>query len=165
MTDFDSPWKEILDEYFESFVAFFFPQAHADINWSRGHEMLDKELQQIMPEAELGRRWADVLVKVWRRNGHEVWVLVHVEVQSYEEAEFPKRMYVYNYRIQNRYDRPVASFAVLGDDRPGWRPSEFRQALWGCEVHFRFPTVKLLDYGNDWPALENDPNPFATVVM
>jgi chromosome partitioning protein len=91
------------------------------VDWSRGYEMLDKELQQIMREAEVGKRWADVLVKVWRRDGHEVWVLVHVEVQSQEEAEFPKRMYVYNYRIGDRYDRPVASFAVLGDDRPVMR--------------------------------------------
>jgi hypothetical protein len=165
MADFDSPWKEILDEYFEAFLLFFFPHAHADIDWSRGYEMLDKELQQIMPEAEVGRRWADVLAKVWRRDGNEVWVLVHVEIQSQEEPGFPKRMYVYNYRIHDRYDRPVASFAVLGDERLDWRPSEFRAVLWGCETTFRFPIVKLLDYAKDWAALENNPNPFATVVM
>src|SRR5262245_47840171 len=165
MTDFDNPWKEILDAYFESFIAFFFPHVHGEIDWSRGHEMLDKELQQIIREAEVGKRWADVLVKVWRKNGDEVWVLIHVEVQSQEEAEFPKRMYVYNSRISERYDRPVASFAVLGDDNPNWRPSSFERSLWGCELGFRFPVVKLLDYAADWPALEGNPNPFTTVVM
>ena len=29
--DYDSPWKEALDRYFERCLAFFFPQAHADI--------------------------------------------------------------------------------------------------------------------------------------
>lgn len=42
--DFDSPWKDELEWYFEEFMAFFFPQAHADINWNHGYEFLDKEL-------------------------------------------------------------------------------------------------------------------------
>ena len=31
-------------------------------------------------------------------------------------------MFVYNYRIYDSYDRPVASLAVLADDDPAWRP-------------------------------------------
>jgi hypothetical protein len=59
MADFDSPWKEALEQYFESFLVFFFPNLHADIDWGRGFEMLDKELQQIAPDAELGPRTVD----------------------------------------------------------------------------------------------------------
>jgi hypothetical protein len=50
--DYDSPWKEALERYFEAFMAFFFPQAHSDIDWARGYEFLDKELQQVVREAE-----------------------------------------------------------------------------------------------------------------
>ncbi len=32
--DFDSPWKDILEEFFQEFMLFFFPKAHADIDWS-----------------------------------------------------------------------------------------------------------------------------------
>ena len=56
MSDYDSPWKEALDHYLQPFMAFFFPQVHADIDWSRGYETLDKELQKIMRQAQLGRR-------------------------------------------------------------------------------------------------------------
>jgi len=42
--DYDSPWKEILEWYFPDFMAFFFPHAAAQIDWSRGYETLDKEL-------------------------------------------------------------------------------------------------------------------------
>ena len=28
--DEDSPWKEVLERYLEAFLAFFFPEAHAD---------------------------------------------------------------------------------------------------------------------------------------
>jgi hypothetical protein len=96
--DYDSAWKEVLERYFEEFTAFFFPQAHAEIDWTMGHEFLDKELQQVVRDAELRRRLADKLVKVWSRDGEEAWVLVHVEVQGGVEREFAKRMYVYNTR-------------------------------------------------------------------
>jgi hypothetical protein len=44
--------------------------------------------------------------------------LVHVEVQTARDADFPRRMYVCNYRIFDRYNRAVASLAVLADDVP-----------------------------------------------
>jgi hypothetical protein len=69
--DFDTPWKEVLDRYFPLFLAFFFPEAHAAIDWTRGYEMLDKELQRIMRASEQGRREVDKLVKVWLTTGEE----------------------------------------------------------------------------------------------
>src|SRR5262249_29846936 len=108
-TDYDSPWKEMLAQCFQLFLAFFFPEAHRGIDWSHGYELLDKELQQIVREAERGKRLADLLVKVWRKDGEEVWVLIHVEVQGQPEADFPERMYVYNYRAFDRYARQVVS--------------------------------------------------------
>jgi len=107
----------------------------------------------------------DKLAQVWRQDGAEAWVLVHVEVQSQEDAAFAERMYVYNYRLYDRYHRRVASLAILGDERPGWRPERFGYELWGCEVGLRFPTVKLLDYRARWAELEASRNPFAVVVM
>ncbi len=165
MSDFDSPWKEALDVFFESFLEMFFPAAHADIDWSRPCESLDKEFQQIAPEAEIGRRYVDKLVKVWLLSGVEQWVLVHIEVQMTDEAEFPWRMYVYNCRIFVMYNRKVASFAVLGDDDPDWRPQSYGYQLWGTEAGLRFPVVKLLDYAAKRPELEESQNPFATVVL
>ena len=164
MTDYDSPWKEMLDGYFPDFMAFFFPDAHADIDWSRGYESLDTELQQIVRDAELGRRLADKLMKVWRRNGAEQVVMIHVEVQGDRKTAFPQRMYIYHYRFFDRYGGSVVSMAVLADDDPHWRPSDYSYELWGCRMRLEFPTVKLLDYaGRD--DLESNPNPFAIVVL
>ena len=146
VTEFDSPWKDIIERYFEDFILFFFPQAHREIEWRRGFEFLDKELQQVVRDAELGRRLVDKLVKIYRRNGEEAWVLVHIEIQGQPETGFAERMYVYNYRIYDRYKRSVASLAVLGDDHSSFRPNQFGYELWGSEVFFRFPVVKLLDY-------------------
>jgi Domain of unknown function (DUF4351) len=165
MPDYDSPWKEMLDGYFPAFMAFFFPEAHADIDWTRGYESLDTELQQIVRDAALGTRLADKLMQVWRRDGAEQIVLVHTEIQGTREADFAKRIYVYNYRLFDRYDRPVVSLAVLGDASPTWRPTRYEQSLWGCRVGIEFPVVKLRDYAARWDALEASDNPFATVVM
>lgn len=45
VSDFDGPWKEALDAYLPDIVAFFFPAIGTEIDWSRGYEPLDKELQ------------------------------------------------------------------------------------------------------------------------
>ena len=84
----------MLASYFQDFMAFFFPEAYAEIDWSREPVFLDKELQQITQDAEIGRRYVDKLVKVWRKNGEESWVLMHVEIQSQPENIFPERMFV-----------------------------------------------------------------------
>ena len=164
-TDFDGAWKEALEQYFADFIAFCLPAAHAEIDWQRGHTFLDQELRQIVQDAELGRRRVDKLVQVWRLDGAEAWVLIHIEVQSQHDTEFAERMYVYNYRIFDRYRRQVSSIAVLGDESATWRPASFGYTLWDCQVDFRFPVVKLVDYRNQWAQLEASANPFATVVM
>ena len=63
-SDYDSPWKEAIERYFEPFMAFFFPQAHAEMDWAKGSEFLDKELQQVVRDAETERKYVDKLVKV-----------------------------------------------------------------------------------------------------
>jgi hypothetical protein len=162
---FDSPWKDILEAYFEDFVQFFFPQIHAEIDWSRGYDFLDQELSQVVRDAELGKRLADKLVKVWKLSGEETWVLIHIEIQSQKESRFGERMFVYYYRLRDKYDLPIVSLAILGDEQETWRPQPFESELWGCNVRFEFPIVKLLDYVPLWAELETNQNPFAIVVM
>jgi hypothetical protein len=74
-------------------------------------------------------------------------------------------MYVYNYRVFDRYNRPVASLAVLADDDADWRPTDFSSDLFGCAAGIRFPAVKLLDFVAHEAMLEASSNPFAQVVL
>jgi len=162
--DFDNPWKEAISLYFRPFMKFFFPQIEGEIDWERGYEFLDQEFQQVVREAETGKAYTDKLVKVWLANGTEIWVLVHIEVQSQAQEEFPERMYVYNYRIYDRYRKPVVSLAILADERETWRPDRYREELWGWYVEMGFPTIKLLDYRERMGELEESNNPFAVIV-
>ena len=166
-TDHDSPWKEALEKRFAEFLELLFPEIYCEIDWSRGRDSLDKELLKITKDAELGHRYADKLIKVWSKTGEERYVLVHVEVQGDYEADYGKRMYTYNHRIGDRYQADVVSIAVLADTNKSFRPSSYSHKRWGCELDFRFPMVKLLDWNTPegWSRLEQSNNIFSLVVM
>ncbi|WP_258005811.1 hypothetical protein, partial [Cylindrospermopsis raciborskii] len=163
--NYDEPWKEALTEYFEQFLLFFFPGIHQLIDWGKTPESLDKELQRITALSKTKRRFADKLYKVWLVSGEEIWVLIHIEIQSQYEEEFQKRMYIYNYRAFDLYQKPVISLAILGDEKADWKPESYNYSLGGCEVSLKFPIVKLLSYEEKWSELEESNNPFAIVVM
>ena len=165
MTEYDSPWKEILDAFFREFIEFAFPELYAAIDWSKSIVTLDKELQQIAPVSEVGTRHVDKLVEVVMLDGQIRWLLVHVEVQTHWEGNFAARMFVYFYRIRDKYNKPLVSIAVLGDSNRNWRQSKFSEDMFGCRVDFQFPIVKLLDYASDIDGLERSENVFATVVL
>ncbi|ESQ15366.1 MAG: hypothetical protein N838_08875, partial [Thiohalocapsa sp. PB-PSB1] len=163
--DYDSPWKDILEAYFPDFMTLFFPAAATEIDFIRGVEALDKELAQVVQDAKLGRRLADKLLRIWLNDGAETWLLVHIEVQGQREADFPERMFVYSYRIYDRYRRTVVSLAVLADETPGWRPRRFQVGRWGSRIGIRFPSAKLLDWAGREAELQASGNIFATVVL
>jgi hypothetical protein len=164
-SDFDSPWKEALDYFLAPFLELFFPLAHADINWSKRYESLDKELHQIVRAARSRKGLADKLFKVWRPNGEEAWLLIHIEVQGEPEDDFPLRMFRYNTRAFDKYNRTVVSLAVLTDERPDWRPDRFEYGHWGATTVIRFLSVKLLDWSEREAELEASANPFAQVIL
>jgi Domain of unknown function (DUF4351) len=161
----DTPWKQILESYFPQFMAFFFPEAYSQIDWSRGFDFLDGELQQITLEAETGKRIIDKLAKVYLRSGGEQWIAAHVEIQNQKEDEFGERVFVYFARLRDKFKREVASFAVLGDTDVNWRPNSFARETLGCNLQFSFPIIKLVDYKKQKGDLAASDNPFAIVVQ
>ena len=162
--DYDTPWKHMLARYFPAFLEFFFPAAHRGIDWSRNYTPLDKELHKVVRDAALGQRRADALMRVTGRDGADDWVLVHVEVQGENTADFARRMFVYNYRSYDLYGRPVISLAVLGEPHPA-AYGRFGYGRWGSLLRLRFPVVSLSAYRSRWAELEASSNPFAVVTQ
>ncbi|BAZ08672.1 hypothetical protein NIES4071_04770 [Calothrix sp. NIES-4071] len=163
--DNDSPWKEILEAYFPQAIQFFFPNTAKTIDWTRPHEFLDKEFQKIVRVAETGRLYADKLVKVWDIKGKETWLLIHVEIQAVVDDDFAERMYAYNHRIYQRFGKHPVSLAILCDNNPKWRPSQYKFKHPDTSFVFKFGIVKLLTYLVRWQELESSDNIFAIVVM
>jgi hypothetical protein len=135
------------------------------IDWSKPHEFLDKEFQQVSQDAEVGRRYADQLVKVWLKGGQQIWLLLHLEVQSQSETGFEERMFTYSIRIFDQFRQVPISLAILCDESLPWRPSRYEVDYPDTSLNFRFGTVKLLDWRDRMDELESSNNPFATVVM
>ena len=140
----DGGWKDVIEDF------------------TCGVTFLDKELNEIVSGSDNIRREADRLLEVRLKDGSAEWVLIHIEVQSGRDDSFAERMYVYNYRIFDKYRKRTASVAVLIDGDRKFRPDSFRMELFGCVTAFTFPVIKLLDF--DRAGIEKDDSPFAIVT-
>ena len=161
--NYDQTWKEAIGEYLELFLQFFYPDIHQEIDWSKTPISLDKELEQITASSQTKKRYADKLFQVWLLNNEVIWILIHIEVQSQHDKEFPQRMFIYNYRSYDLFNQPVISLAILGDENKNWRPNSYEYGLGNSRVKMEFSIVKLLDY--QWQDLSTSDNLFATIVM
>ena len=161
----DALWKGIIEDLFEDFLHYFFPEYINEIAFEKGYEFLDKELQMIYPEAntESKQRQADLLIKVFLKNGEEKWLLIHIEVQGYQDETFPFRMYVYNYRSFDRFGKKVTALAILTDDNLKFRPNFYEDMTWGTTIRYDYQMFKLLDYEVSY--FDESPNPFASVLQ
>ncbi|MCP5102670.1 MAG: hypothetical protein GY950_04790, partial [bacterium] len=173
-TDQDSAWKDVIEGLFEPFTEFFFLPIYEDIDFSKGIEILDTKSTGITPYGNVGKRYADQLVKVYLKDGTRacICVFIHVEVQGYKEKPgvFPERTYVYNYRTYDKnIDKgiKVVSIAILTDDDENYRPDEYLVRQWGFELRMKIPIVKIIDYKTKKELrekLETSDNPMAMVV-
>ncbi|MCW5933758.1 MAG: transposase [Fimbriimonadia bacterium] len=162
---FDSPWKEALEFYFYEFLGLCFPQVYALIDTQRDPVFLDKELQELFPQSQTNRLIVDKLVKVFAAEGDELWILIHVEVQSQQTAQFPERMWYYYATLKIHYRKPTISLAVLTDSNPRWRPDSHEEELGGCKSRLDFPMVKIIDYENRTDELIDSSNPFSVIIL
>ena len=56
----DTLWKGILEDLFEDFLHYFYPEwAKNEIDFTKGFEFLDKELDKIYPASKDKKRFAD----------------------------------------------------------------------------------------------------------
>ncbi len=168
----DPAWKEIIEVLFEPFMEFFFPVIHRDIDFSKKYELLSKELRKISPDSNSGRRFSDVLIKVYLKDGSVkcIYILVHIEIQSSKDPDFMQRMYIYQYRIFDQFfvqGLEVISLAVLTDEDENYRPNEYKVSRWGFEHWLKIPLIKIIDYSTNEKKsteLEQSKNPMAMVV-
>ena len=163
--DQDSPWKRILRFNFQAAIEFLFTNVATEIDWNQPIEFLDREFQQLTPDSEIGKRFADQLVRAYKKGGESIILLIHLEVQAEPETIFPERMFTYVLRIFDYFHQAPISLAILCDADPDWRPNQFAFVTAGSSLEFNFTAVKLLDYRSRWDELEASDNIFATVVM
>ena len=161
----DTLWKSILEEIFDDFLFFFFPDADKLFDLTKDFEYLDKELEQLFPpeQNEYATRYVDKLVKVFTLTGSEQWILIHIEVQGYNDKHFAQRMFTYFYRIFDKYNKPITAFAIFTEENKQFKPNVFEQEFLGTRLRYEFNIYKVIDQSEE--ELSKSNNPFAQVIL
>ncbi|SEL30886.1 hypothetical protein SAMN05421740_104217 [Parapedobacter koreensis] len=161
----DELLKGAFEENFPDFLRFLYPDADRLFDFDRGLTFMDKELLEIIPDRERtkGKRVADLLVKVYLKDGSEQHILLNTEIEGGSDAEFAERIYQYNYRIWDRYRIAVATIAVYTGGHSQPKPHEYRREVLDTFVHFRYRTYHIFDHAED-DLLQMD-NAFALIVL
>lgn len=142
------------------------PDIWVTIDWSIPPDNLETELQKIIGDAALGTTTADRLFKLKERDsGESIFLLLHVEVQAQVDQRLPERMYLYHNRIIELYGQHPISVAILADNSPYWRPTQYEWAKAGCRVIHQFNAIKLWDWHNRIDELLNSENIIGLAVV
>ena len=161
--EYDAWWKVFLQGFLKEFLELVAPDLHAMIDWDAPIEFLDKELLPVSADSVTQRLYVDCLFRVRLRSGQDAIALIHIEVQGDPEPLFPKRMFRYFVRLFLEYDLPIISLAIFSDDNPNWQPDTFEASIGGCELYFKYRTLKLMNL--DRAALEQSQNPASLVLL
>ncbi|MFN4151761.1 MAG: hypothetical protein ACK4IX_12530 [Candidatus Sericytochromatia bacterium] len=160
----DEKWKSLISKYLKDFLAFFMLDLYKEIDFEKGYEFLDGELNRIKIKSKSKNRRSDKLVKVYLKDGTEKYILIHIEVQGYFDDEFSKRMFKYFYRISDLHDTyDITAISIFTDEDKSFKPSKFQKTLFGTEISYKYNTYKVLEQKEK--NLKKSDNIFAFVVL
>jgi predicted transposase/invertase (TIGR01784 family) len=161
----DELLKAIFEDNFPDFLRFMYPDADATFDLGRGLTFMDKELLEIIPyrERKKGKRVADLLVKVYLKDGSEKWILVNTEIEGGHDSDFSHRIFQYFYRLLDRYRVPVETIAVFTGGRSQPCTDEYHFAVFRTSLRFQYLSYQIFDH--DESQLLDMDNIFAYIVL
>lgn len=159
--DHDRLFKQLLTTFFIDFVDLFLPEVRGYLS-SDKIEFLDKEVFTDLTGGD--RHEVDIIAKA-KFKDQEAFFLIHVEDQAKAEGRFPRRMFHYFARLDERFDLPIYPVAVFSYDSP-LRPEEGQYLV-------AFPDRKVLDFNFrviqlnrlNWQDFAEKENPVASALM
>ncbi len=161
--DYDNQWKVIIEVLFEDFIAYFLPDLYPQVDFSQKPEFLEKEFQKLIADKIKGKVYNDKLVNVRLKDGSQKWLLIHIEVQSSFDKDFARRMFIYFYRIFDKYDQAITAIAIFTGNKNPKKYQEFNYESYGTKLSYLYNTYKVVEA--DEAELEASQNPFALVVL
>lgn len=165
MIDYDYEWKLLLERLFKEAVQFFMPELYHLIDFDTPPIFLEQEFQKLFAKKyHEKRKSVDKLAKVRLKDGSEKWILLHIEIQSYFETNFSKRMFTYYYLIIEKYgDIDLTAIAIYTGSRIPKKYNEYRRNYFGTTLSFKFNTYKVRDQVDS--DLIKNRNPFAMAIL
>ncbi|SEN69312.1 hypothetical protein SAMN05216436_12019 [bacterium A37T11] len=161
----DKLLKSVFEYWFPSLLRFFYHDADQIFDFDKGIEFLDKQLHLIIPERERskGDREADLLARVYLKDGTERWVICNIEIEASGGVSFSFRLFQYWYRCIDKFNVPAITIAVYTGDERQPHPSSFSTKLLDTEVNFKFRGFHIFEKSDK--ELLSMGNPFALVIL
>ena len=159
--DYDSLWKEVIEDFLEEFLLFFAPDLHKQVDFTKGYQFKEQELKKLFPESQKKR--LDKLVQVHLKNGEEKWILVHIEVQGYWKKDFTGSMFKYFYRAYDKYQKQIFTIVIFSDENENYQPDEYQYKFLDTELTYKYRSYKIL--AQQETALKKSSNLFALAVL
>ncbi|TFI53577.1 DUF4351 domain-containing protein [Mastigocladus laminosus UU774] len=161
MIDHDRLFKELIATFFLEFLELFFPQIITYIE-PESLTFLDKE---VFTDVTAGEQYeADLVVKI-RFREQETFFLVHIENQSYPEADFGRRMFRYFARLFEKYGLPVYPIVIFSYDSPRTPQANIYRVTFPDKtvLEFNYGVVQLNQL--NWRDFLQQENPVASALM
>ena len=159
----DKAWKYILDGLFKQFVEFFMPTLYDLIDFSQDLISLDNEFKELFPESDSEGKRVDKLVEVKLKNGEAKWVLLHIEIQSYEDSKFSDRMYTYYSRIFDKYQKDIEAIVLYTYQSDRHKYSKYERKFINTKITYEYQIYDLAK--QNIKELEKSNNPFSFVIQ
>lgn len=157
----DQLFKQLLTTFFVEFLELFFPQVLDYLN----PDSITFEDKELFTDLSGGDKKILDLVALTKFRDRDYTFLVHVENQSYEQDDFPERMYSYHCVLFLKYRRPIYPIAVFSYQYPQ-RAEKNNYTLDFPDrrtLDFQYQTVQLNQL--NWRDFLRQQNPVAAALM
>jgi hypothetical protein len=110
----DSLWKDLVEEFHEEFILFFFGKAlYDEIDFSVPPEFLEKEFNDVYVGNLPRNKAADKIFRYKLKNGSSKFIIFHTEFQGKGEKSFAERMYeYYSYIVVKNKTFDITALAI-----------------------------------------------------
>lgn len=138
----------------------FFPEAYEYIEFSQVTFLSE----EVFTDVTVGeKKIVDLLVET-KLKGEKGLIIVHVEPQSYKQAMFNERMFIYFSRLYEKYRRRILPIAIFSHDQAKDEASQFQLGFPFLEILiFNYFTVELRK--KQWRDYIRQDNPIAAALI
>ncbi|GHS95906.1 hypothetical protein AGMMS50276_13290 [Synergistales bacterium] len=157
----DRAWKDCITENVDDALLFFKPDLAADRDYNRKPLLVSGELPAIGSDSDKGMRTSDVALSIPLKTGADQRIVFHIEQQHEPDKDLPLRMFQGYYRMSDRLQLPVTSYAILtGNIKP---VKTYSASCYGTELNFKFGVYHVASA--DIEELKRDERVFALVIL
>lgn len=162
-TPHDEAFKKLLQTFFKEFIELFFPELDRVLDHSQTRFLMQELLVDIVGQES---RDLDLLLET-KYTELDAYVLIHFEPQSYKEADFHERMFIYFSRLFERHRKEhklIIPIAIFTADDVKNEPDTLSMAIPAHSIlHFQFLKVELRN--NHWRQFIESDNPVAAALL